>query len=96
MVGFEEEEELYCMAMKVLLGLEVSPSCYKLVVQKYTNVEDIIDTIEIQPKKEINDCHGTKRMITMNAIQSKMQKRKQKSTKVDRSSIMMFPTNRTL
>jgi hypothetical protein len=46
--------------------------------------------------KEVNDCHGTKRMITMNAIQAKMQKRKQKGTKLDRSSIMMFPTNKSI
>lgn len=44
----------------------------------------------------MNDSHGTKRMITMNAIQNKLQKRKLRKTKNDRPSLMMFPTNKTL
>jgi hypothetical protein len=40
LVGIEEEKDLYCLAMKVLLGLEVVPSCYKLILQKFTEEED--------------------------------------------------------
>ena len=39
---------------------------------------------------------GTKKLVTMNAIQSKMQKRKIKNTKQDRPSIEVLKFNETL
>ena len=80
------------MAMKVLLGLQVVPSCYRLILQKYTDEEDYymnqLETANVAIKvKEFNDTQGTKGVITMNAIQSKMMKKKHKQTKIDRPSI---------
>ena len=76
---------------QTLLGLDVVPTCYKWLQKKYIDEEmynlGLVGIKRMETVvRELNDSSGTKRVVTMNVIQSKMQKRRFK-TKIDRPSI---------
>lgn len=54
LVSREEEEEMYCLMIKAVLGINVCQGCYRLVEQKMVDHEkyQLIDIISHQKREE--------------------------------------------
>ena len=85
-VGRSEEEELYCLLVKVFIGVDVYHSCFTLLEKKYID-EDRARVNRVS--SVMRSSMDTKRIITMGNIQAKLQKRRMKHLDTERGSILM-------
>lgn len=81
-IGKEEEKEAYCIIIKILLGLHVHDKAYLILEAKFVDSEKyipcptIVDPSNPLPEKLNKAEKGSKKIITLNHIQAKMQKRR--------------------